>query len=265
MQAMSAFGDSNIHQPRAPVNPRLLKALSSSTTDPAARLGFYEALMNSVVLLPTTAAPVPGAVSPGKSFLLIEDEQGVSVCAFTDLAAMQRFQPGSTAFLSLPMPQFLRESFPAAAGGIWINIADRSARFVSRAELSQVTSGLICPSYTAQVEKELAPPHADFDPQLPAPLPDELAHRIVTTLRREPDVAGAYVLELDPKPKKARLCVGLRLGRLLEEAQVDQLLRRVARQINVRRLHRGTIDVMVLDFAKHKTVAGRIPAIFERS
>lgn len=263
---MSGFGDPNVYQPRAPANPRLLKALASSTTDPQARHGFYEALMNSVVLVPTRTVPSDDApISADKKFLLIEDEKGVpAVCLFTDLPAMQRWQPGSTGFLSLPMPQFLRESFPASAGGVWINIADRSARFVSRQELSQVTSGLICPSYTAQVEKELAPIHADFDPHLPPTLPDELLTRIVTTIRKEADVASAFVMELDPKPKKARLCVGLRLTRLLEEPQIDQLLRRIARQINVRRLHRGTIDVIVLDFAKHKAVAGRIPAIFER-
>jgi hypothetical protein len=264
---MSGFGDPNVYQPRAPANPRLLKALSSSTTDPQARLGFYEALMNSVVLLPTSSvASDSTSIIADKKFLLIEDEKGVpAVCAFTDLAAMQRWQPGSTAFFWLPMPQFLRESFPASAGGIWINIADRSARFVSRQELSQVTSGLICPSYATQVEKELAPVHAEFEPHLPPTLPDELLARIITTVRREGDIASAYVMELDPKPKKARLCVGLRLTRLLEEPQIDQLLRRVARQINVRRLHRGTIDVIILDFAKHKTVAGKIPAAFERA
>ncbi len=264
---MSGFGDPNVYQPRAPANPRLLKALSSSTTDPQARHGFYEALMNSVVLVPTTTVTTDSLPSTAdKKFLLVEDEKGVpAVALFTDLAAMQRWQPGSTGFLSLPMPQFLRESFPASAGGVWINIADRSARFVSRQELSQVTSGLICASYAAQIEKELAPLYADFEPHLPPTLPDELLTRIVTTIRREADVASAYVMELDPKPKKARLCVGLRLGRLLEEAQIDQLLRRVARQINVRRLHRGTIDVIVLDFAKHKAVAGKIPATFERA
>lgn len=264
---MSGFGDPNVYQPRAPANPRLLKALSSSITDAAARHGFYEALMNSVVLLPTATVPSDTLpVASEKTFLLIEDEKGVpAVCAFTDLAAMQRWQPGSTGFLSLPMPQFLRESFPASAGGIWINIADRAARFVSRAELSQVTSGLICPSYAAQVEKELAPPHADFKPQLPGMIPDELLARILATLRKEADVASAYLMEVDPKPKRARLCVGLRLARLLEEPQVDQLLRRVARQINVRRLHRGTIDVILLDFVKHQAVAAKVPAIFERN
>ena len=263
---MSGFGDPNVYQPRAPANPRLLKALSSSSTDPAARHGFYEALMNSVVLVPTKSVMSDSSLGAAdKKFLLIEDEKGVpAVCAFTDLAAMQRWQPGSTGFLSLPMPQFLRESFPAAAGGIWINIADRAARVVSRAELSQVTSGLICASYTAQIEKELAPLHADFEPHLPGTLPTELLNRIISTVRKEGDIASAFVMELDPKPKKARLCVSLRLTRLIEEAQVDQLLRRVARQINVRRLHRGTIDVIVLDFTKHKVVAGTVPAIFER-
>lgn len=263
---MFGFGDPNIYQPRAPANPRLLKALATAagSSDQAVKLGLYEALMNSVLLIPTTGAASQAHPSP-RTLLLVEDERGQpAVFAFTDLAAMHRWQPGSTTFLSLPTPQLLRESFPTTASGIWINIADRAARFVSRLELAQITSGLICPTYAAQIEKELAPLHNDFSPRPAGTLPTDVLASIVETLRGEPDVVQAYVMEIDPMPKRMRLCVGLRLGRLLEDAQADALLRRVARAINRARSQRGTIDVILLDFRKHQTVAAVVPPIFER-
>jgi hypothetical protein len=265
---MSFFHDPTSHPPRAPSNPRLLKALStaSASTDLSARNGLYEALMNSVVLIPTSV-PVAdaGRIEPKKQFIVVEDERGVpAVPVFSDLQALQRWAPGSTGFISLPVVQFLREAFPPHAGGLWINIADRAARFVSRSELSHVTSGLISPSYARQIENEVLPVHGDFDPELNTTLPAQTVARIVACVAREQDVAQAYLMELTPRPRGKRLVVGLRTVRLLEEAQVEQLLRRVARLINARRLHRGGIDVILLDFARHRVVAARMPPIYER-
>jgi SseB protein N-terminal domain len=265
LTTMFGFGDPNIYQPRAPANPRLLKALASAaaSSDNAVRIGLYEALMNSVLIIPTTG-PASHPNSAAHSMLLVEDDKGQpAVFAFTDLAALQRWQPGSTTFLSLPVPQLLREGFPTTASGLWINIADRASRFVSRAELAQITSGLVCPTYAAQIEKELAPIHNDFSPRPACTLPTDLLARIVETLRHEADVVQAYVIEIDPMPKRTRLCVGLRLGRLLDDAATDALMRRVARSINRQRSQRGSIDVMLLDFKKHKAVAAVVPPLYE--
>ena len=268
---MFGFGDPNIYQPRAPVNPRLLKALARVCThadDATIRHGFFEALMNSVLLIPTQ--PVVGGASMQRAatnFLLVEDERGQpAVCVFTDLAALQRWQPQIKAgFLSVPTPQLLRESFPTCATGLWLNIGDRASRFVSRAELAQITGGLICPTYATQVEKELAPLHAQFTPHLPATLPTGLIERLHEALRKEADVVQAYVMELDPNPRRRRLCVGLRLLRLLDDPQIDALSQRIARAANDAKLHRrGTIDVIVLDYKKHRIVSELMPPIFER-
>lgn len=256
---MFGFGDPNIYQPRAPANPRLLKALATShdSTEAAVRTNLFEALLNSVLLVPTCTET--------KALLLVEDERGLpAVCTFTDLAALQRWQPGGQAFLSLPTPQLLREGFPTTAAGLWINIADRASRFVSRAELAQVTGGLILPTYAAQVERDLAPLHAEFAPRPPGTMPTDLVARVIETMRHEADVVQAYLMEIEAPPKPARLCVGLRLVRVLEDVQLEALLRRTARAINHDVSRRRAIDVLVLDYKRYQIASGLMPAIWER-
>ena len=105
----------------------------------------------------------------------------------------------------------------------------------------------------------------DFAPRLPGTLPTGLVARLTEVLRPEMDVVQAYVMEIDPNPRRRRLCVGLRLARLLEDPQVNALCQRVARVVNDAKLHRrGTIDVIVLDFKKHRVAASLMPPIFER-
>jgi hypothetical protein len=257
---MFGFGDPNIYQPRAPANPRLLKALATShdSEDQAQRTNLYEALLNSVLLVPTCD-------SQRKTVLLVEDEKGQpAVCTFTDLSALQRWTPTGQSFLSVPTPQLLREGFPTTAAGLWINIADRASRFVSRAELARVTGGLVLPTYVTQVERDLAPAHADFEPRSPGTLPTLLVGRVIEAIAREADVTQAFVLELEAAPKPARLCLGLRLARVLDDAAVDALLRRVARSINQDASRRRAIDVLVLDFKRYRIAAGVMPPIWER-
>ncbi|MFT3787143.1 MAG: SseB family protein [Tepidisphaeraceae bacterium] len=274
-----AFFDPIFHQPRAPANPRLLKALAtaSGSNDLAVKNGLYEALLNSVLLIPTTSTPQDGStpsttslpLSRGRKqqFLLIEDEQGAAVPGFTDLQAMQRWQPGATGFVSMPLPQLLRESFPSACTGIWLNVADRSARFVSRAELAQFTGGMVQATYVEQVERDLVPPHTQFDAKLPETLlPGEVVLRIVEVLKHEPDIASGYVLHVEPGVKRGRVALGLRLVRLLEPPIVEALLKRVMIGINQSKLHRGgAIDVLVLDYAKFKSIAGAVPPVYEKA
>lgn len=255
------FGDPNIYQPRAPANPRLLKALATSheNEDQAQRTNLYEALLNSVLLVPTCDAQ-------RKTVLLVEDEKGQpAICTFTDLAALQRWHPTSLSFLSLPTPQLLREGFPTTAAGLWINIADRASRFVSRAELARMTGGLVLPTYVSQVERDLAPAYSDFAPRAPGTLPTLLVGRVIEAITREADVTQAFVMEIEAAPKPARLCLGLRLGRVLDDAMVDSLLRRVARSINRDASRRRAIDVLVLDFKRHRIAADTMPPIWERT
>jgi hypothetical protein len=262
---MAAFSDPHFHQPRAPANPRLLKALASAhgSSDVAVKNGLYEALLNSTLVIPTHALE-PDQGKHRREFLLIDDDQGPSIPAFSDLQAMQRWQPGATQFISVPMTQLLRESFPPAATGLWLNLADRASRFVSRAELAQITGGLIQPSYTQQVESELAPLHEEFDVRLPEPMPGDFVQHLITTLRREPDIASGYLIDVHTGVKGRRVAVGLRLVRLLEPNHIEQLLKRVKKSLTGSTLYRGSIDVMVLDFAKHKKVCAVMPAIYER-
>lgn len=261
MREVFGFGDPNIYQPRAPANPRLLKALATShdSEDQAQRTNLYEALLNSVLIVPTC--------DPArKTVLLVEDEKGQpALCTFTDMAALLRWQPTGQTFLSLPTPQLLREGFPTTAAGLWINIADRNSRFVSRVELARVTGGLILPTYVSQVERDLTPVHADFEPRQPGTLPTLLVGRIVEAITREADVTQVFLMELEAPPKPKRLCVGLRLGRVLEDAAVDALLRRVARSINRDASRRRAIDVLVLDFNRYRIVSAMMPAIWERN
>jgi hypothetical protein len=277
-----AFTDPTFHQPRAPANPRLLKALATAAcapaapNDAAAKQSLYEALLNSVLLIPTSCVPLDGAnatsgnLTPrGKSpqFLLIEDDHGAVIPGFTDLQAMQRWSPGATGFISVPVPQLLRESFPSTASGIWLNVADRAARFVSRAELAQITGGMIQPTYLSQVEKDLAPPHSEFVAKLPDALPADVIQRLQDALKREPDVSAGYVLEVETSPKpRGRVVLGVRLARLLEPQAMDLLLKRIAINVNPKHAHRGAaIDVLILDYQKFKQIAGAVPAIYERA
>lgn len=259
---MFGFGDPNIYQPRAPANPRLLKALATShdnSEDQAIRTNLYEALLNSVLLVPTCDAA-------RKTVLLVEEDRGLpAICTFTDLAALQRWQPASMAFLSLPTPQLLREGFPTTAAGLWINIADRASRFVSRAELARVTGGLVLPTYVSQVERDLAPAHADFEPRSPGTLPTLLVGRVIEAVSREGDVTQAFLMELEAAPKPARLCLGLRLGRVIDDPAVEALLRRVARSINRDASRRRAINVLVLDFKRYRVAAATMLPIWERS
>jgi hypothetical protein len=264
---VSFFADPHAHHPRAPANPRLLKALSSAhnTTDLTLKNGLYEALLNSTLVIPVASeVSGTGAGRGRQQFLLVEDDHGPTVPVFSDLQAMQRWQPGATQFVSVPMTQLLRESFPPAVSGIWLNLADRTARFVSRAELSHITGGLIQPSYAQQVEVELAPLHEDFEVKMIEPMPVELVQKLSATLRREADVASGYLFQVNTGVKGERVAVGIRLTRLLEPAQIEQLLKRIKKSLTGPSVYRGTIDVIVLDYAKHKKVGAAMPALFER-
>jgi hypothetical protein len=71
-------------------------------------------------------------------------------------------------------------------------------------------------------------------------------------------------MEIEASPKPTRLCVGLRVGRVLEDGPLEQLLRRTARAINRDASRRRAIDVLVLDFKRYRVTAAAMPPIWER-
>ncbi|HQY87785.1 MAG TPA: SseB family protein [Tepidisphaeraceae bacterium] len=264
---MFGFGNPNSHIPRGPNNPRLLKALSGSAEDEGARQGFYEALLNSTLVLPVRSAQEKqvSSWSSKHQFLLVEDSRGSpAVIAFTDWQALQRWQPTGASFLALPMIQLLRDSFPSTASGMWLNVADRSARFVTRAEIARISSGVIAPTYSTQIEKDLSPLHDEFRVEIPKPAPAPLVHRIIECLQREHEVAQGFLMQINRTARSSRLAIGLRLTRVIEEQTVDALLRRVARAVNEGRPQRGAVEVIVLDYNRYQKVSSIIVPIFER-
>lgn len=264
---MAFFNDPTSHKPRAPSNPRLLKALHavSGSEDAQVRHGLYEALINSTILVPTLSPEPDSKKKRDPDLLMVEDERGAMVVpAFTDLQALQRWQPGALAFVAVPVLQFLRESFPSTASGIWLNIADRSSRFVSRGELSQIAGSMVAPTYAEQVAKDLTPAYEDFKVEPVAPLPGELVSRVIAACRREADVAQAFVMNIPRGQGRARLAVGVRFARLLEDVQIDAVLKRIATSINTGRSRRKSIEVLPLDFKRYGVVKGAVAPVYDQ-
>lgn len=241
--------------------------MSGSVEDETARQGFYEALLNATLVLPVRSAQEKqvSSWSSKHQFLLIDDYRGApAVMAFTDWHALQRWQPGGTSFLALPMIQLLRDSFPSTASGLWLNLADRSARFVTRAEIARISGGLIAPTYSTQIEKELVPLHDEFRVQVPRPAPAALVHRIIECLQREHEVSQGFLLQVNRTARSSRLAIGLRLSRVLDEQVIDALLRRVARAVNEGRSQRGAVEVILLDYPRYQKVSSILVPLFER-
>lgn len=289
------LGDPWSLPPRAPANPRLLKALASTaeplpnpsghkpadkptgnavaptdksqaatdkpnpTGEAANRQAIYDALLHANLLMPVEQDAKPAR------FILADDDRGSpTVIAFTDVQALQRWQPGSTSFLALPLLQMLRESFPHLATGLWLNVADRANCFLSRAELARITGGLIAPTYLRQVELDLAPLHEDFNVESPGPVTAQLSSRIRNAIASEPEVASAYLFQLRYRDGTRRLALGVRLLRLLDESLVDRMLHRIARHINLPGTPRPHLDAIVLNFDRYQAVRQVVPPIHER-
>jgi hypothetical protein len=268
------FGDPTQHPPRAPANPRLLKALSAAagSNDAAVRHGLYEALLNSTIVVPVrpgegqsltlrSVGPTRGPVE----LLMVEDEKGTSaVPVFTDFHAMQRWMPGNLSFVAVPLHQFLRESFPCSASGIWLNIADRASRFVSRQELAAIASSLVSPTYAQQVERDLSPVHADFAVEPLDPMPGDLVQRLIRAIKPERDVTQGFLMKVIGPDRSARLAAAIRLARVLDDPGTDALLKRIARQLNEGRARRRSIEVVLLDYARYSVVRRTIEPIYEQ-
>jgi hypothetical protein len=162
------------------------------------------------------------------------------------------------------LPQLLRESFPPAAAGLWVNIADRASRFVSRQELAQITGGLVQPTYVQQISRELTPIHEDFDIEQPRTIPAMLVQRLRESLRNELDVSRGFIFQLNPGTRNRRLVVGIRMVRLLDEQPLDALLKRVRNAVNAGRSGKREVGVIVLDFAKYQQAVKKCAPMFER-
>lgn len=263
---MFSFGNLNAYIPRGPNNPRLLKAMSGSVDDETARQGFFEALLNATLVLPVRSDQEKqiSSWSSRHQFLLIDERGSPAVMAFTDWHALQRWQPGGASYFALPMIQLMREGFPSTASGLWLNVADRSARFVTRAEIARISGGLIAPTYSTQIERDLTPLHDEFRVEVPRPAPAALVHRIIESLQREHEVAQGFLMQVNRTGRSSRLVIGLRLSRVLEEQMIDALLRRVARAVNEGRSQRGTVEIMLLDYHRYQKASALLVPLFER-
>ena len=236
------------------------------------RHGLYEALLNSTIVVPVrpgegqplslkSVGPTRGPVE----LLMVEDERGTSaVPVFTDFHAMQRWMPGNLSFVAVPLHQFLRESFPCTASGIWLNIADRASRFVSRHELALIASSLVSPTYAQQVDRDLSPVHADFAVEPLVPMPGDLVQSLIRAARPERDVTQAFLMKVIGPDRRARLAAAIRLGRVLDDQASDALLKRIARQLNAGRARRRAIEVVLLDYARHAVVRKTVAPIYEQ-
>jgi len=271
------FGDPNWNQPKTPSNPRLLRALANLTGDDVTRRQFYDALLNSTLFVPTETHLIQ-TTDKGQPLLLVEDEQGHnSLPAFTDLQALRRWmtQPKDSSdepspYITMPLQELLT-NLPAEAAGLWLNLADRASRLVSRGELSQITGGLVTTSVAEAMRREVAPPGAKLNFRVPSNLPNGLVDRVRRVLNSEPDVSVGYLVLITQKGKRGRLAVGVRLIRLMEDALVDKLLFRVRRGINLPmrtsdgvRAKRVAVHCVLLDAPTYEAISKALPPIYEQ-
>jgi SseB protein N-terminal domain/SseB protein C-terminal domain len=272
-----SFGDPTWNQPKTPSNPRLLRALSNLTGDDVSRRQFYDALLNSTLFVPTELNSFQTPIQPlpphKQTFLLIEDEQGHNTLpAFTDLQALRRFtnQPDSQAYVTMPLQELLT-NLPTEAAGLWLNLADRASRVVSRGELSQITGGLVTTSVAEAMRREVAPPGAKLNFRIPANIPTGLVDRARAALNQEPEVAVGYLVLITQKGKRGRLAVGIRLTRVVDDATVDKILFRVRRYVNQPlrktegvRPKRVAVHCVLLDQATYEAISKALPPIYEQ-
>jgi len=311
------FGDPDWNLPKTPSNPRLLRALSNLSPDDVGKRQLYDALLNSTLFIPTEAvvstppenrvetkveingeirrdirgkisgqvqiASVPGRLGSGP-FLLVEDEQGHNTLpVFTDIQALRRWTISSADksaendYVTMPLQELLT-NLPVEAAGIWLNLADRGSRHVSRMELSQITGGLVTTTVAEAMRREVAPPGAKLNFRVPSSLPGGVVERVRLVLSKEPDVSIGYLVLISQKGRRGRLAVGIRLTRLLDDNEIDRLLFRIRRAVNTHlgtaaggfhthsapRPRRVAVHCVLIDAQTHAAISKMLPPIYEQ-
>jgi hypothetical protein len=219
---------------------------------PERRQVLYQALLNSILIVPTPDAPddLPETVlseNDELTFLTFEDDAGDTVLiAFANESAALKWEPEGLSYVGLQGPDLLLIAMENEVGELVLNPAGPDTLLLQRDEIAALAQGTT--------------PTGMNPPERPAPVgmtvliapPEEMPpaswqSALREVLRHYPSVETAYFFQLHIPPEGARHVIGLVLYEGLSRAAQDAMIETILEEFESLLPEDQELDFVILD------------------
>jgi hypothetical protein len=244
-----------------------MEAITEGDT-PERRQVLYQALLSSILIVPTPDAPDDVAEqllddSDELTFLTFEDDAGDTVLiAFANESAALNWEPEGLSYVGLQGPDLLLIAMENEVGELVLNPAGPHTLLIQRDEIVALAQG----------ETPLPPLNAERSTPVgttvligpPSEIPPEGWQRALREiLRHYPSVEAAYFFQLHVPPEGTRHVIGLALYEGLSREAQDTLIETLLEEVETQLPEDQELDFVILDDADFRktvedTVSGPI-------
>lgn len=213
-------------------NPTLLSAIRALkiSDNPKTRGFLYNALMGSTLLLPLADAPDKDTLQAGDkiAFAAGQTSEGEPlILAFTDLEALELWNPEGVPYITLPTKQLFPLLAAQNAPMLMLNIAGPIGGEITQREINWLAQG-VTPTSPESIETETVPANTirigEPDPPPVPALTAFLSHQC----SGHSGIQAAYLLTLQQGENSPDLVCAISFEPSLSDEMVDTILRELA-------------------------------------
>ncbi len=270
---MATLNEDMLGHPLGPTNPELhitLQALVDEDT-PARRADFYQALLRSVLILPsdapiseTTEQRTLTADSQLKLVAFQNQDGGIVIPAFTDEDSVLAWRPEGTPYVALRAPDFLALIARHPTAEVILNLAGPVRGYLTRAELEALAqSQMPQPEAVVKTSKLAVGQVLVTAPE--APLDTLLHAALQQTLARYPEITAAYYFTLKGGQGESRDIIGVRFAQPLLDDARQTLMKSLLFDLGQAAAGQAAMEFIILeDPAFIQTVRDTVEPLYRR-
>ena len=247
---MSIPDDLNLNLSNSDLQEALQELAKRDT--PERRLVLYQALLNSLLIVPT---PDPPEDSPEQvlddtdelAFLTFEDDAGDTVLiAFADENAALKWEREGFSYIGLQGPDLLLIAMENEVGELVLNPAGPHTLLMQRDEIAALAQGQMPNSPIAPGRAAAAGMTVLIGPPDEMP-PESWQSALREVLQHYPSVETAYFFQLHVPPAGARHVIGLVLYEGMARAAQDALVETILAEVETLLPADQELDFVILD------------------
>ncbi len=219
---------------------------------PERRQALYQALLKSVLIVPTPDSPDDRAETildenEELTFLTFEDDHGDTVLiAFADESAALKWEPEGLSYVGLRGPDLLLIAMENEVGELVLNPAGPNTLLMQRDEIEALAQGEI--TFSAAAPGRPSPPGMTVLIGPPEEMPPkDWQSALREVLRQYPSVEAAYFFQLHIPPEGARHVIGLVLYEGLSREAQDALIETILKEFEALLPEGQELDFVILD------------------
>ena len=259
-------------QPAQLNNARLVHAMQAVATqdDPDSRRELYEAMLDSILLVPTNEQVQPGIrdIQPGEEIVFITLEVAGGKLAwpfFTHRKAVLAWQ-SDIHFYGFQARHIFQLARQYGIDSILINPAGPVGGQVMRWEIEALADGNIPVNNAVTAETILHHTRiligAPAQDQLPTP---EVVERVKQVLHNHDEVSGGYLFMLGMEDRVPQVVLGVQFTSQVDAQQTEREMSALAAEIAAGLGDHEPLGLLVLSDDLLPVVAGSVAPIFERA